>query len=80
LHIGWDGTYYAFVRELPEEKLLVVYNNAASPRDLAIPVGGTPLETAQNLRSIFGNSSAELKEGKVQVSVPAQSIVIFSVR
>ncbi len=80
IHIGWDGTYYAFVRELPEEKLLVVYNNAVSPRALEIPIDGTPLETAKKFESIFGNSSAALTDGKVQVSVPAQSIAIFSVR
>jgi glycosidase len=79
-HISWDGTYYAFVRELPQEKLLVVYNNAASPRALEIPIEGTPLEAAQKFESIFGNSSADLKDGKVQVSVPAQSTAIFSVR
>jgi glycosidase len=79
-HIGWDGTYYAFVRELPEEKLLVVYNNGAAPRALDIPVDGTALETARQLDPIFGNSSAELKDGKVKVSVPAQSAAVFSVR
>ena len=31
-HIGWDDSYYAFLRELPEEKLLVVYNNCLQPR------------------------------------------------
>jgi neopullulanase len=79
-HIGWDGTYYAFVRELPEEKLLVIYNNATQPRAIEIPVGDTPLESARQLRSIFGNSTAELKDAKVMVSVPAQSVAIFSVQ
>ena len=79
-HIGWDGTYYAFVRELPEEKVLVIYNNATQPRALEIPVDDTPLETAHQLQAIFGNSTAQLKDNKVQVSVPAQSVAIFSVR
>jgi neopullulanase len=26
-HIGWDETYYAFLCELPQEKLLVVYKH-----------------------------------------------------
>ena len=80
VHIGWDGTYYAFVRELPQEKILVVYNNAVSPRALEISIDGTPLETAHRFESIFGSSSAALTDDKVQVSVPAQSIAIFSVR
>jgi glycosidase len=79
VHIGWDGTYYAFVRELPEEKLLVVYNNAASPRALEIPVDGTSLESAHRLQAIFGKMSADLKDGKVEITVPAQAIAVFSV-
>ena len=78
-HIGWDGTYYAFVRELPEEKLLIIYNNATQPRAIEIPVGDTPLEKAGQLKALFGNSTAELKDGKALVTVPAQSIAIFSV-
>ena len=34
----------------------------------------------KKFESIFGNSSAALTDGKVQVSVPAQSIAIFGVR
>ena len=78
-HIGWDDTYYAFLRELPEEKLLVVYNNSSSSRDLTIPIGDTPLENAQRLQTVFGSSSAELVSGQVRVSMPAQALSVFSV-
>ncbi len=79
VHIGWDGTYYAFVRESAEEKLLVVYNNAASPRALEIPVDGTSLQSAHRLQPIFGKMSADLKDGKVEITVPAEAIAVFSV-
>jgi neopullulanase len=79
-HIGWDDTYYAFLRELPEEKLLVVYNNASKTRELNIPVENTPLETAYQLQTVFGNSAAELVGGKVQISLTAQTLSVFSVR
>jgi glycosidase len=79
-HIGWDDSYYAFVRELPEEKLLVVYNNAPKARELNIPIENTALETAHQLQSIFGNSAAELVGGKVQVSLPAHALCVFIVR
>jgi neopullulanase len=79
-HIGWGDTYYAFLRELPEEKLLVVYNNASKAQTLDIPVENTPLETAQQLQPVFGNSSAELVGGKVRVSLPALTLCVFSVR
>ncbi len=79
-HIGWDDSYYAFLRELPDEKLLVVYNNASAPRALEIPVGDTPLENAHHLQPLFGDSSAELKNGAVHISLPAQTIAIFGVQ
>ena len=79
-HIGWDDTYYAFLRELPEEKLLVVYNNSPKMRELEIPFENTPLETAHQLQTVFGDSTAELAGGKVRVSLPAQTLNVFAVR
>jgi len=79
-HIGWDDGYYAFLRELPEEKLLVVYNNAPQTRELNISVANTPLENAVQLQPVFGNSTAELVGGKVQVSLPAKALAVFMVR
>jgi neopullulanase len=78
-HIGWDDTYYAFLRELPEEKLLVIYNNADKARTLEIPVADTPLEKAQQLQAVFGNISAEVVDGKIRATLPAQTTAIFSV-
>ena len=79
-HIGWDDNYYAFLRESSEEKLLVVYNNAAKTLELNIPVDNTPIETAQQLQTVFGNSSAEIAGGKVHVALPAQTLAVFNVR
>ncbi len=78
-HIGWDETYYAFLRELPEEKLLVIYNNAPKTVELNIPVDNTPLETAHQLESVFGKNTAQLLTGNVHVSMPAQTLAVFSV-
>jgi glycosidase len=78
-HIGWDDNYYAFLRELPEEKLLVVYNNAPKTLELSIPVADTPLEAAHHLEAVFGNTPAELVAGNVQVSLSAQTLAVFSV-
>jgi neopullulanase len=79
-HIAWDDTYYAFLRELPEQKLLVVYNNAPKTVALNIPVENTPLETAHQLQTVFGNSAAEIIGGNIRVSLPAQTLSVFSVR
>ncbi len=78
-HIGWNKSYYAFLRELPEEKLLVIYNNAPKTVELDIPVDNTPLETAHQLEAVFGNAAAQLVAGNVHVSLPAQTLAVFRV-
>lgn len=79
-HIGWDDSYYAFLREAPEEKLLVVYNNAAKAREFEIPIAGTPMEHARYLQPSFGAAPAKIGADTVQLAVPARSIAIFAVQ
>lgn len=79
-HLGWDNNYYAFLRESNEEKLMIIYNNAPKTLDLNIPIDNTPLETAHRLEAIFGNASAKLVAGKVRVSLPAETLAVFSVQ
>ncbi len=79
-HIGWDDSYYAFLRELPEEKLLVVYNNSSSSRELKIPVADTPLASAQRLQSVFGGTAAEIIAGELRITVPSRTLAVFNVQ
>ena len=72
-HIGWDDSYYAFLRELPQEKLLVVYNNAASARELSIPVADTRLQDARELRTLFGKVKADIVDGNLRVTLAPET-------
>jgi glycosidase len=76
-HIGWDDSYYAFMREAPQERLLLIYNNAATPREIDISIENTPLGNARHLQTIFGQASAEVQGGKIHAALPAQSIAVF---
>jgi len=78
-HIGWDDSCYAFVRELPEEKLLIVYNNAVSARALKIPVADTPLANAHHLESLFGNAAATIGQDMLQVRLEPHAIAVLKV-
>ena len=80
MHVGWDDSYYAFIRESADEKLLIVYNNALTPRSLEIPVGDTALENAHRLQPIFGDTPAELDNGSLRLSLPPKTAAIFSVQ
>ena len=79
-HIGWDESYYAFLRELPEEKLLVVYNNASAARELRIPLADTPLGSARELQALFGNVQADILGGELRIKLASQTMAVFEVR
>jgi len=80
VHIGWDESYYAFLRELPEEKLLVVYNNAPSTRELKISIAGTSLEAARELQPVLGNVKAEISGSDLQITLASHETAVFEVR
>jgi glycosidase len=79
-HIGWDETYYAFLRELAHDKLLVVYNNADTERTLEIPTAETPLENAHDLDAVFGGSAAKIIDHKIHTTLPSRALAVFTVR
>jgi hypothetical protein len=66
-------------RETSDEKLLVAYNNAPKALQLDIPVESTPLESAHRLQTVFGNTTAKIVRGKVQATLPAESLIVLSV-
>lgn len=81
-HIGWDDTYYAFLREAPEEKLLVIFNNAATERELTIPLQETPLEKARSIDKLLGAAQVQVQveSHTLRVQIAAASVAILSVR
>ncbi len=79
-HIGWDKGYYAFLRELPEEKLLVVYNNWSSSRELKIPLADTPLAGASRLQPVFGGTAPEITAGELRITMPSHTLAVFNVQ
>jgi len=74
-HIGWGDDFYAFLRETSDEKLLVAYNNAPKALQLDIPVESTPLESAHRLQIAFGSTTAKIVSGRVQATLPAESLI-----
>jgi len=77
-HVFSDPTAYVFLRDTEEEHLLIAFNNDASPRTLQIKVNDTPLQLLPAAASIFGEGTAEITKGELQLTLPAQSISIFN--
>jgi glycosidase len=79
-NIAWDNTYWAYMRETAGDKVLVVFNNAAQPRQLQIPLGDTPLERAHSLQGLLNSAPAQIQDGALQVTIPATSVLIYEVQ
>ena len=78
-HLASDETAYVFLRESEEERIVVVFSNADRARELRIPVDGTPIQKAAELSNLSGGATAELVQGELHISMPAQSLSIFTV-
>ncbi|HEX4544246.1 MAG TPA: alpha-amylase family glycosyl hydrolase [Candidatus Acidoferrum sp.] len=78
-HLASDETAYVFLRESEEERVVVAFNNADRARELRIPLNGTPIQKGEQLLDLLGGATAEVAAGEIHISMPAQSLSIFSV-
>jgi glycosidase len=77
-HMASDESSYVFARESEEERLVVAFNNADQPRELHIPLADTPAQKATEIAIMFGEAKAEIAEHELRITMPAQSLSIFS--
>jgi glycosidase len=78
-HLASDESAYVFLREAEEERVVVAFNNADKTREMQVRLNGTPMQNAASLSLIFGGAKAELAGSELRISMPAQSLSIFSV-
>jgi neopullulanase len=77
-HLASDESSYVFARETEEERLVIAFNNAAQARDLRIPLADTPGQGAAAIRLLFGEAKTELAGSELRITIPSQSLSIFS--
>jgi neopullulanase len=77
-HLASDESSYVFARESEEERLVVAFNNADQLRELHILLADTPAEKATEARLFFGGAKAEITARELRITMPAQSLSIFS--
>jgi glycosidase len=77
-HLASDDSAYVFFRESEEERVVVAFNNADQPRELRIALGDTPAQEAAAIELLFGDAKAELFKGELRITMPPQSISMFS--
>jgi len=77
-HLSSDESSYVFARESEEERIVVAFNNADQPRELRIPLADTPAQKAVAIGLLFGEAKAELVGKEIHITMPGQSLSIFS--
>ena len=77
-HLASDETSYVFARESEEERLVAAFNNADQPRELRVPLGDTPAQRASVIDLLFGDAKVELAGKEIRITMPGQSLSIFS--
>jgi glycosidase len=77
-HLASDESSYVFARESEEERVVVAFNNADQPRELRIPLADTPAQKAAAIALLLGEAKAELAGSEIHITMPAQSLSIFS--
>lgn len=77
-HLASDEGAYVFLREAEEDRIVMVFNNGDKMRELRVPVNGTPVQSAETLTLLLGATKAELAARELRISMPAQSLSIFT--
>ncbi len=78
IFLASDESFYVFARELEEERLVIAFNKADESRALRIALADTPAQNATEISLLFGDAKAELVKKEIQVTMPAQSLSIFT--
>jgi len=77
-HLASDESSYVFARESEEERVVVAFNNADQSREVQIPLADTPAQKATEMALLFGQAKAALAGSELRITMPAQSLSIFS--
>jgi glycosidase len=76
-HLASEDSFYVFMRETEEEKLVVAFHNGSTNLELKISLRDTPAQEASDISSLLGNGQAELSGRELRLRLPAQSLTIF---
>ena len=77
-HLYSDESAYVFAKVSEEDRVLVIFNSAAQPREIRLSLIDTPVEQAQGLSHVFGDANAQLIGQEVRVHAPAESVSVFA--
>jgi neopullulanase len=78
-HVASDDASYCFLRAMEEERLLIVFNNSAQEHKVKTPLKDLLGAEVTSISSIFGDATATVSQGELQISMPPQTLSILVV-
>jgi len=78
-HLSSDASSYVFLRATEDERIVVALNKSAKSVELHIPLAATPAKGAAATTPLFGDGRAEISRDELSVSLPAESLMVFSI-
>jgi len=78
-HLSSDASSYVFLRQGGDERIVVGFNKSSTPVALRIPLNDTPARGISGAATIFGAGKAVAVPDELTVTLPAESLSIFSV-
>jgi glycosidase len=79
-HLSSDAWSYVFFRESEEERIVVAFNKSDQPLELRVPLNDTPAKGIASATPLFGEASVNFRQNELVLTLPAESLSIFSVQ
>jgi len=77
-HLFSDESSYVFLRQAEQENLVVAFNNSSQARSIEVPLSDTPAQKVTEVKTLFGDAFAKVTNGCLHITMPAQSLTIFT--
>jgi len=76
-HLASDDSFYVFMRETEEERIVVALHNGSEAREVKVSLRDTPAPEASDISLLLGDGQAEISGRELRLQLPAQSLSIF---
>ena len=77
LHLQYDDSSYVFLREVDTDRVLVVFNNAAASRSLAVDLGSADVSNVRSAEAMLGAPPSKVSNSTLTVEAPARSVSVY---
>jgi glycosidase len=79
-HLSSDASSYVFLRAAADEQVIVAFNKSGKPVEIRVPLADTPAKGIAAATPLFGEGRATVSHDELTITMPAESLAIFSVK